>query len=209
MKKFCSVFIILIGAALLYAHPHVAITSSVNFVWEGKKLQGAYIEWTFDKFFSAEIINWLDADKDGKFSTAENEQVYNNAFINLRNYYYYTFIRQGKNRTSPSEVSRFKVSQHKGIMTYRFYVDLSAYTGNELYFAVYDYTYFCDIRYAENRGVLLTYDRTLVNPSFDIKENRDYPVFYDPFSPAADTSIYNEWKPGLQTYYPQEIRITW
>ncbi|MGI5173136.1 DUF1007 family protein [Treponema sp. OMZ 840] len=209
MKKHFFTVAVLMYGAFVFAHPHVAITSSVNFVWEGKSLQGAYIEWTFDRFFSADIINWLDADRDGTFNKAENEQVYNNAFINLRNYYYYTFIRQGKKRTNPEKVTQFKATQNKGIMTYRFYIDLSSYAGNELYVAVYDYTYFCDIRYAEDRGVLLTYDRSQINPSFTIIENRDYPVFYDPLGPITDTSVYYEWKPGLQTYYPREIRISW
>ena len=207
-KRFFTACALLYGT-LLYAHPHVAISCSVEFVWNERNLQGAYIEWTFDKFFSSDIINWLDTDRNGIFDEAETEQVYNNAFINLRHYYYYTFIRQGDKRTNPEKVSQFKASQKKGIMTYRFYVDLSAYTGTELYVAVYDYTYFCDIRYADKRGVLLTYDRSQVNPSFEIIENRDYPVFYDPISPAADTSIYYEWKPGLQIYYPREIRVTW
>ena len=94
-------------------------------------------------------------------------------------------------------------------MSFRFYVDLSSHKGNELYFAVYDYTYFCDIRYNEDGGIKLTYDPKQVKVSFDIIENKDYPVFYDPLSPATDTSIYVRWKPGLQTYYPREIRIRW
>ena len=203
----CAAFFMPAKAA--YAHPHVFIDTAIEFVWQGKKLQGAYIEWTFDKIFSNEIISWLDADHNGKFSDAESEAVYNNAFINLRNYFFYTFIRQGTKRSNPEKVSKFKATQKNGIMTYRFYVDLSKYTGTELYFAVYDYTYFCDVRYIEDGGIRLTYDPAVVNPTFKIIENKDYPVFYDPLSPAADTSVYYKWKPGLQTYYPKEILLSW
>jgi hypothetical protein len=40
-------------------------------------------------------------------------------------------------------------------------------------------------------------------------ENRNYPVYYDPLGSMNDTTIYYEWKKGLQIYYPREIRITY
>lgn len=208
-KRFFIPCILFVCSFFLHAHPHVFIDNTVEFIWNGKDLRGAYVQWTFDSAFSSEIINWLDVNHDGKFDDEENRQVYDNAFINLRHYYYYTFMRQGSTRTNPPKVSEFKAMQKKGIMSYRFYIDLSSYKGNELYFAVYDYTYFCDIRYNEDGGIKLTYDPKQVKASFDIIENKDYPVFYDPLSPATDTSIYDRWKPGLQTYYPREIRIRW
>jgi len=70
----CAAFFTPAKAA--YAHPHVFIDTAIEFVWQGKKLQGAYIEWTFDKMFSNEIISWLDADHNGKFSDAESEAVF-------------------------------------------------------------------------------------------------------------------------------------
>ena len=194
--------------AALHAHPHVFIKNSVQFVWNDEgNLQGAYLTWNFDRFFSADIIKWLDADHDGTFSTAESEEVYNHAFINLRHYYYYTFIRQGTKRTNPPSVSKFRATQKDGIMTYRFYIDLSKYPGHDLYLAVYDYTYFCDVEYPDN---CVTFScPASVQPSYKIVENRKYPVYYDPLSPATDTRIYYKWAPGLQTYYPMEIHLTW
>ncbi|HAH61968.1 MAG TPA: DUF1007 domain-containing protein, partial [Treponema sp.] len=182
--------------------------NSVQFVWnDAGDLQGAYLTWDFDRFFSADIINWLDADHDGKFSDAESEEVYNHAFINLRHYYYYTFISQGTKRTNPPAVTKFRAVQKDGIMTYRFYIDLSKYSGRDLYLAVYDYTYFCDVEYPDN---CVTFSCPAgVTPSCKIVENKQYPVYYDPLSPATDTRIYYKWAPGLQTYYPMEIHLTW
>lgn len=192
----------------LCAHPHVFIKNSVNFVWnESGNLLGAYLTWSFDRFFSSDIIKWLDTDHDGTFSTKESESVYNHAFINLRHYYYYTFLRQGKTRTNPPKVSEFHATQKEGIMTYRFFIDLSQYRGRDLYLAVYDYTYFCDIEYPDN-CVSFTCPDT-IHPVYKIAENKQYPVYYDPLSPATDTSVYYKWTPGLQTYYPREIHLTW
>jgi ABC-type uncharacterized transport system substrate-binding protein len=194
--------------AAVHAHPHVFIKNSVEFVWnDSGSLEGAYLTWNFDRFFSADIIKWLDVNHDGKFSSEESEDVYNRAFINLRHYYYYTFIRQGTTRTNPPKVTKFRATQKDGIMTYRFYIDLSKYTGQDLYLAVYDYTYFCDVEYPDN-CVTFTCPSS-VHPSCKIIENKQYPVYYDPLSPASDTRIYYKWAPGLQTYYPREMHLTW
>ena len=207
--KSILVFLLLCLPATVFAHPHVFIKNRVEFVWQKDKLQGAWIVWDFDRYFSADIIKWLDTDKDGTFSEKESNQVYNNAFINLRHYYYYTFIRQGNTRTNPTEVSHFRATQNNGIMTYKFYIDLSKYAGNDLYLAVYDYTYYCDVEYAEPNPVTFNCDTSIVHPKYEIVENKKYPVYYDPCGPASDTSVHYKWKPGLNTYYPREIHLTW
>lgn len=195
--------------ALLFAHPHMYLSSSEEFVWKGAKLDGCWIEWTFDRFFSADIIQGFDADGNGTFNAAENKAVYDGAFINLKNYYYFTFIRQGKARTNPQTVSQFTVRQKEGILSYRFYVDLSKTASGDLALAIYDYTFFCDIAYPETTPVKLTYDPAVVKPTFTIEENREYPVYYNPLGPIDDTTVYYEWKKGLQTFYPKEILISY
>lgn len=203
--------IMLLAAAIpleLTAHPHMFISAQTEFVWAKNKLQGVYETWTFDRFFSADIIQGYDLNGDGWFNGAEAQDVYDNAFINTKNYYYFTFIRQGEKRHTPERVSRFSVGQKNGIVFYRFYVDLSGYEGKELYFAVYDYTFFCDFRYDEKKPVLFT-GAVEVSPSYRIIENKKYPVYYDPLDTADMTTLYDTWKPGLLTYYPKEIHITY
>jgi len=190
------------------AHPHLFISTQTEFILNNGKVQGAYETWTFDRFFSADIIQGYDLNGDGLFSKAETQDVYDNAFINTKNYAYFTFIRQGDKRQSPARVSDFSVWQKNGIASYRFYVDLSKYSGN-FYFAVYDYTFFCDFRYDEKMPVLFTGDSGKTVPKYTIAENKKYPVYYDPFDTADMTATYNAWKPGLQTYYPKEIHITY
>lgn len=193
----------------LSAHPHMYLSSQEEFVWEGANLSGCWVEWTFDRFFSADIIQAYDADGNGSFSAAETKKVHDGAFINLKNYYYFTFIRQGGKRTNPAGVSRFAVTQKNGVMNYRFFIDLSKTAPGEIAVAVYDYTFFCDIAYPDEAPVKLTYDATFVKPKFEIVENRDFPVYYNPLGTIDDTTIYYEWKKGLQTFYPREIRISY
>ncbi len=202
----CALFLAPTG---LFAHPHMFIDCTADFVWDKAQLSGCYLEWTLDQFFSADIIQAYDENRDGKFNAAETKLVHDNAFINLKNYYYFTFIRQGSKRTNPPEVSKFSVRQKDGKLIYRFFVDLSQTAPGELDFACYDYTFFCDISYPGSAPIKLTYDGAFVSPSYAIVENKDYPVYYNPLGAIDDTTIYYKWKQGLQTYYPREIRITY
>jgi ABC-type uncharacterized transport system substrate-binding protein len=210
-KKLRLLFVcaLLIVPSLLSAHPHMFLTSTEEFVWDKASLSGCWIEWSFDQFFSADIIRAYDTDGNGRFSDAETKQVYNGAFINLKNYYYFTFIRQGKKRTNPPSVSKFTAGIRDEKMWYRFFIDLSKAEPGEICLSVYDYTFFCDIRYPDTNPVKLTFDPTLVHPSYQIVENKDYPVYYNPLGAIDDNTIYYTWKKGLQTYYPREIRITY
>lgn len=211
-KRFSFFFIFFTVLVLLpsqlTAHPHMFVSAQLEFVWTDTTLKGVYETWRFDRFFSADIIQGYDLNRDGAFNTAETQDVYDNAFINTKNYYYFTFIRQGEKRHSPEKVSRFSVYQKDGIVFYRFYVDLSRYEGSSLYFAVYDYTFFCDFRYDEKMPVIFT-GAAARRPSYTIQENKKYPVYYDPFDSADMMTIYDTWKPGLLTYYPKEIHLSY
>ena len=96
---------ILVPVSFAAAHPHMFLTCQAEFVWDKAKLSGCWLEWTFDQFFSADLMNY-DADHDGKFSPAETKNVYNNAFIYLKNYYYFMFIRQGEKNGRIRRASR-------------------------------------------------------------------------------------------------------
>ncbi len=200
------IFILLLLPGAASAHPHMFLTNKVEFIWEGTQLKGCWLEWTFDQFFSADIIRGYDTDRNGIFNETESKAVFNNAFIYLKNYYYFTFIRQGKNRTNPAGVSKFTVFQKDNKMTYRFFIDLSKTSAGEIYLAVYDYTFYCNITYPNN-SVTLDYNPNLIKPSYEIIENKDFPVYYNPLGAADDSTIYYTWKKGLQTYYPREIKI--
>ncbi|MEN6500734.1 MAG: DUF1007 family protein [Rectinema sp.] len=191
-------------APSLFAHPHMSLTARCEFVWKGDTLSGVYFDWAFDPYFSADIIRGYDSNKDGKFDAEETKAVYDNAFQNLKNYYYFTFIRQGSSRTNPKTVKDFSVYQKSGTLHYRFFIDLSAYKG-ELSIAIYDYTYFCAVDYAKENPVTFDCDETRVKPHAEIVENKKYPVYYNPTGAIDDTTIYYTWQKGLLTFYPREI----
>jgi len=202
------IFFFLIGFPA-FSHPHMWFTSSIEVVFSEKKLAGAYVTWTFDRFFSADIINGYDLNGDGLFSKVEAADVYENAFRYTENYYYFIFIREGNKRTTPENIekSSFSVWQKNGIVSYRFFLDLKEFKNREVFLACYDYTFYCDITYPDKNAVKFIFDPKLIRPSYEIIENKDYPVYYNPLGAIDDNRIYYKWAPGLNTYYPKEIRI--
>ena len=88
---FFSVTLLCIGSIQLIAHPHLFISAQTEFVLNEGKVLGAYETWTFDRFFSADIIQGYDLNRDGLFDKAETKDVYDNAFINTKNYSYYLY----------------------------------------------------------------------------------------------------------------------
>ncbi|HOT62172.1 MAG TPA: DUF1007 family protein [Treponemataceae bacterium] len=206
LRRTAVALALLFATAALWAHPHMFFESEAEFVWKGDRLAGVYLTWTFDHAFSAVILQY-DANGDGAFSPAETKAVYDNAFVYLKNYYYFTFIRQGAKRSNPDRVSEFSVSQKAGKASYRFYIDLSGYATGPLYLAVYDYTFYCSVSYPKGREVRLRRDAAIVDASWRVVENRDFPVYYNPRGAADDTTVYYQWRKGLETFYPLEIEV--
>lgn len=210
MKRFalCLAFFALVGLGLA-AHPHVAFTAQLEFEFDGDRCLGFWQEWTFDPFFSADIIMNFDRNNNRRFEAQEIDAIYNNAFINLRNYGFWTILRRGNQRSNPQAVEHFSASLRDNRVVYRFWVSLSNMNlGNDFHVAIFDTTFFCAISYAEPAVRLVQKDSSAPLPRWNREVNRDFPVYYDPLSPASDNTVHTQWRPGLQTAYPEEIHLS-
>lgn len=200
-------FIFLLTSQFLIAHPHLAITSRCTIHWDKDCICGIELEWDFDKYFSADIVQGYDLDSNGIFDEAELKEIYQFAFSNLEKYHYFTFFRKGSDRFTPEKVENFNAWYKDRVVTYSFFLPLDNFVGNTLHIAVYDYSFFCQVRYNEENPVSLYFDDTIVQPKYLISENNDYPVYYDPVAPSSDMTLHDKWHPGLKTFIPREIHI--
>lgn len=205
---------ILLGALLvlfpgfLCAHPHMSLESRVEFEYSGAACTGFWLDWTFDPYFSAAIIQEYDQDGDGFFSAAEAATVQERAFSNLRKYGYFVYLRSGKSRTQPAEVRRFAPEIRGDLLAYRFYVDLAGQGyGGDFSLAIFDPTYYCAVSYAPQAALIRQLDAAAGTPRWERRVNEEYPVYYNPLGSSADMTRYTSWKPGLATAYPEEIRV--
>jgi ABC-type uncharacterized transport system substrate-binding protein len=214
--RYCRYFVLSLFffflAEAAFCHPHMAVYSRIELSFNEEKPGGLWMEYRFDRYFSADIIYGFDLDKNGVFDAAETQDIHDHAFINMENYGFFLYLRQGDNRVSPRAVSHFSPRIEDGFIIYRFYVDLaSLLTGGEakeFFLSVFDTTYFCACSYEEETPVLFS-GAYHEGADYSIVRNKYYPVYYDPFAPVGDTTIHERWRPGLETAYPEEVRIVY
>ena len=142
----------------LNAHPHVFIDTSVTVVIGADGITGFWIEWEFDEMFSAMIIQDFDEDYDSSFSSAEIENIEENAFSNLKNFHYFTYVSWKGGEYDGKRVEEFYAAVKGGTLVYRFFVPCRISAGYEEKLVkvwVYDNSYYCDVGYSEDAPVTI------------------------------------------------------
>jgi len=189
----------------LSAHPHIMLKTSLEIEYSNSICDGIWVEWEFDRFFSISIINDFDLDKNGSFDNSEVKEIEKNAFSNLKHYGYFIYLRIGRKRYNPEKVSNFSVRLLGEKLHYRFFITLNEQNYNDFYVSVFDPTYYCAVDYMEN-GVFAGQGSGSL-PELEFLENKDDPVYYNPYGTASDMTVYTKWEPGLQTAYPKEVHV--
>lgn len=195
--------------SFLAAHPHMQIMVNTTFKFDNDKISGVWEEWEFDAYFSADMVMSFDLDEDSKFDDKETEEVYNNAFISLKDYNYFTFIRVGDQRITPDRVDDFSLFiADNGALVYRFFIPLEMINSRDFYLSIYDFTYFCACFYQELNPVTFSGNEGFI-PKYSIGKNEEYPIFFDPYAGPDDTTVHTEWKKGLNKLVIEEIYVTY
>lgn len=202
--KSVILFIYIFIAVASYTHPHIQILTRSKVEFEDDSVKGVWMEWEFDEYFSADIILSYDLDEDSNFTREETDDIYNNAFISLKDYDYFTYIREGERRWSPKEVENFSVDINNENVIYKFFVPLNI-ESRTFSLAVYDFTYFCAVFYQESEP--LTFVNIDNSPSFTIEENLDHPIYFNPYAGVGDTTVYTRMEEGLVELFIKEIQI--
>jgi len=186
----------------------MSLESRLEFEYSGAVCTGFWLDWTFDPYFSAAIIQEHDRDQDGHFDGTETAEVYERAFSNLRKYGYFIYIRSGETREQPAGVLRFSPEIRGDLLAYRFFVDLAGGEyGEDFSVAIFDSTYYCAVAYAPEAVQVRQHESATAVPRWERRVNKKFPVYYNPLGTSADLTSYTSWKPGLATAYPEEIRV--
>jgi ABC-type uncharacterized transport system substrate-binding protein len=189
----------------LFAHPHIMLTTSLEIEYSNSGCYGIWVEWEFDRFFSISIINDFDLDKNGNFDSSEVKEIKENAFSNLKNYGYFIYLRSGAKRYTPDNISSFSARLSGEKLYYRFFIPLIDKKFTNFYISVFDPTYYCSVDYLGNGFIIGQGSGPL--PKLELLENKDDPVYYNPYGTATDMTAYTKWEPGLQTAYPKEVHV--
>jgi ABC-type uncharacterized transport system substrate-binding protein len=208
-RSIIMVLVVLVPITAVWAHPHVFIDSHLDFEMQDCVCVGLWVEWTFDPVFSADVIGQFDSNHDGTFNAAENDLVQKKAFSNLRKYGYFTYIRKGDARWCPDSVDSFKAGQRDGLAIYRFHISLQDKgISDDFSVATFDSTFYCASRYVQEPATILWKgDEPESKPYIELVQDKKHPVYYNPRGSTADMRIYLKWEKGLETAYPEEIRV--
>ncbi|VEN73799.1 conserved hypothetical protein [Candidatus Desulfarcum epimagneticum] len=182
-----AIFLIL-SPRIAHAHPHVFIDQRVAIVFGDKGLEGFKIRWTFDEMFSVMISDSYDKDKNGVFGESEVETIKKEAFSNLSEYDYFTFIKMDQKPFDVTSVRDFSATLNdKKKMIYEFFVPCRAAAGNnfkKISVATYDPTYYTAIYFTKERPVSLD-NSELFEVKTAIKEDQSTSLYNNTANPWA------------------------
>ncbi len=186
MKRIIFISFILCGA-LLYAHPHVFINNTLEIYCDNSGVSYIRNIWEFDEIFSRSIIDDYDSDRNGIFSAKENKDVYENAFINIKNFNFYSHVIFKGKEITHSNIRDFKPVISGNKLIYEFSVPLSIALSNSEYVdvCIYDDSYF--IAFSDPKGKVIVRS----------KGGRNY----------SSSIITNDEESGYGSTFPSIIRV--
>lgn len=161
------------------SHPHVFIVVRYTLVFNDKGLTGIRVNWQFDDYFSAMISEDYDSNHNRAIDTDENQKIEKEAFLNLENYNFFTFIKIDKESFDLKYVRDFSASLDKNILTYEFFIPChvsAAPDYKEIRVAAYDPSYYTAVYFAEKNPISLEKADNIEYKS-RIAENKDEPYY--------------------------------
>jgi len=121
------------------------ITCETSVVFNAEKLEGIFIEWTFDDMFSETIISEYDKDRSRSFSVKETANLKKNAFDYVAESRYFIDLRINGKVKTVTKVENFIAKIKKNRLIYRFYVPLNIKAVKKeavVNFSVFDETFY-------------------------------------------------------------------
>ncbi len=157
MKKI--VLIILFSFNSAFAHPHLFIESKANFIFTKDHLEGIQVTWIFDEMFSTSMIQDYDENKNGKYDKREINIIKNEAFSNLVNYNYFTYIKINNKKFKIRKVINFNTKIKNKQITYSFFIPLNIKKSSKkkiINFSSHDKSYYAAINYPKKNPLRIT-----------------------------------------------------
>ena len=97
-RGFVALFLLLLGTAPAFAHPHVWIDMTADLAFDNsKRLDALTIAWTFDEFYSAFAVQDFKKLPDGRYDPADLAKLADVNLTNLKDWNYFTEVTAGGN----------------------------------------------------------------------------------------------------------------
>jgi ABC-type uncharacterized transport system substrate-binding protein len=158
-------FCVVLDAFLLrlpetHAHPHVFVANRFRIVFDDEGLAGIQVRWVFDRYFSQMIADEFDTDRDGALNSFEVAVIKKDAFSNLANFDYFTFVKISGKPFEVKYVRNFNSTLKDGVLYYEFLIPCHVKAGKafkEIRVSPYDPSYYTLVLFAETDAVTLAH----------------------------------------------------
>jgi len=122
-KKIILFFILLFIGCCLFAHPHLFIKPSVKVIADSGNIKGLQISWEWDKWWSQDVLDSCDKNKNGKIDSKEEQDlVYKDFFIGIKDFNYFTMIYADNKKIDIKNILDFKAEVKDSIVIYIFFI---------------------------------------------------------------------------------------
>ncbi|GAB6095295.1 hypothetical protein JCM14469_15470 [Desulfatiferula olefinivorans] len=180
--------VMFLDQARVEAHPHVFISQRLTVVFNEKGLAGFRVTWVFDDMFSGMIAGDYDRNGDGAFDPAEAALIRKEAFDNIAEHRYFTFVTIDGKPFDVRFIKDFSAAiDEKRILTYTFLIPchVTAVTGpKQVKIATYDPTYYSALFFAEDRPVSVDNPGALA-VSTGIRQDTSTSIYFGQIHPWA------------------------
>jgi ABC-type uncharacterized transport system substrate-binding protein len=151
-----SVLLIAVSPLDLSAHPHTYVANRFTILFDDQGLTGIRVNWVFDKFFSAMILEDYDGNHDNVLEPSEVETIKKEAFSFLVNQGYFMHIKIDGEPFEVKYVKDFTARTRDGALIYEFTVPChvrAAGQPRQIRAAPYDATFYTLVLFAETEAV--------------------------------------------------------
>lgn len=159
MHKRLLCFFLLLGLWLiqplsLLAHPHVFVVCRLEMLFQGNDLDRIRVDWTFDEFFTAMILEDFDLDGNRQFSSKEIADIQQEAFQHLSESGYFTFVTIDGKKQTIAKVENFAARMRENALVYQFDIpcEIPGDRPRDIRVATFDPSYYAAVFFAEDRS---------------------------------------------------------
>ncbi len=154
IRLIVSLLVLGLVAASLAAHPHVFIDSRMKAEIHGDTVTNISAHWTFDRFFTHQVMRDFGLDPSGNFSSDDVAAVKRGAFDNLKNYNYFIYIEVDGREISANDPENFNVkldADDRLVYTFDIPVEVEVSgSSRKIEVAMYDEEFFVDMAFADD-----------------------------------------------------------
>lgn len=120
-----AIALLIVAGHTGHAHPHLFVKPEAEVLISDDVVEGIRVQWEWDKWWSEDVKRECDVDKNGAFEGKEVDLIYNDFFVDIKDYNYFTSISIDGKKQRIKTIKDFGATiKNTGLVEYAFTFDL-------------------------------------------------------------------------------------